>query len=141
MATHTFDTKPSPIDAAHLDAALAEAAASLPYYPHTVTTKTTTPYQLVLADGNPNARLRMNLAGDCQVTVPDHATVAFVAGTRVPIDQWGEGQVHVVGAAGVQIRRAKSAWTYRQYSRAWLEYQGSDEWLLEGDLEPIFSSP
>ena len=141
MATHTFATKLSPVSLLSLDEALAEAAKSLPYYPLAIRTETSTPYVLVLADGLPNAVLRMNLAGDCQVTIPPHSSVALPLGTRIAVDQWGEGQIHFVGGLGVEIRRALSAWSRRQYSRVWLEKLDQNGWLIYGDLEPIFDSP
>jgi hypothetical protein len=142
VPTHTFGSKTSPVQLAQLDAALYEAAGrGLPYWPLVVNTQTSSPYVLVLADGDPNHVVRANFASDGQVTVPTNASVAFPLGTRIPIDQWGAGQVHVVGASGVEVRRALSAWTRTQYSRAWLEKQGTNEWLLYGDLEPVFDSP
>jgi len=134
VATHTFATKSGAIALADLDAALLEAAKSLPYYPFSINTQTGTPYVLVLADATPNKIVRMTVAGANQVTLPTTAGAAIPIGSRIPIDQWGGGQTTIAGDGGVTLRATPTAKTRAQYSRVWVQKIAAEEWLLEGDL-------
>lgn len=134
MPTHTFAAKSTPVQLADLDAALYEAARSLPYWPLSINTQTSTPYVLVLSDANQGKVLRANLGTACQVTLPPNADVAIQIGARIPIDQWGAGQVTVVGGSGVTVRGTPTLKTRAQYSRIWAEKQADNEWLIWGDL-------
>lgn len=135
MATHTFATKSGSISLADLDAALLEAAKAIPYLPLSINTQTSTPYVLVLADaGFPGRIVRCTLGSAFQVTIPLDSTAAFPLGSRIQIDQWGAGQVTVVGTGGVTLRNPITAKTRAQYSRVFLQKIGTDEWLIHGDL-------
>jgi co-chaperonin GroES (HSP10) len=95
--------------------------------------QTGTTYTLALSDLGKLVTLDNGSA--ITLTVPTNASVAFPVGSRVDIVQLGAGQVTVAGASGVTVNsRLGDLKLFAQYSGASLWYQGSDVWLLVGDL-------
>jgi hypothetical protein len=78
--------------------------------------------------------VEMNVATANNLTVPDHATIAFAIGAVIEIAQIGAGQTTIVPAAGVTIRTARSLTLRAQYSVAYLRKRSNNEWILSGDL-------
>jgi len=69
------------------------------------------------------------------LTVPTNATAALRIGSRIPVVQYGAGQVTVAAAGGVTLRASKSLKTRAQYAELWLTKIATDEWVLSGDVE------
>jgi hypothetical protein len=92
--------------------------------------QTGTTYTLVLSDAS--KMVTLNNASAITLTVPTNASVAFPIGTTIDISQWGAGQVTVSGTP--TIRATPGAKLRAQYSAATLWKQGTDTWLLMGDL-------
>lgn len=91
-----------------------------------------TSYTLALSDAG--RLVTLNNAAAITLTIPTNAAVAFPAGTRIDLVQYGAGQV-TVGGAGVTIRSSGSKLRLAgQYSGATLWKKGTNEWLLIGDI-------
>jgi hypothetical protein len=100
---------------------------------YTFNTQTGTTYTLAVTDAGKLVTLS-NAAG-ITLTVPAETTAAFATGQRIDISQLGAGQVTVAEAAGVTVNsKDANKKLAAQYSAATLVYQGSDNWLLIGDL-------
>jgi hypothetical protein len=94
--------------------------------------QTGTAYTLVLSDAG--KMVTLNNAAAVTLSIPTNASVAFPAGTRIDLVQYGAGQV-TVGGAGVTIRSSGAKLKLAgQYSGATLWKRGSDEWVLIGDI-------
>jgi hypothetical protein len=90
-------------------------------------------YILALVDAG--TVVLMNVAGANTLTIPPNATVAFPIGTVVIIHQYGAGTTTVTAGAGVTLRSKGSLLAMDgQYSFASLYKQGTDEWLVTGNL-------
>jgi hypothetical protein len=75
-------------------------------------------------------------ASPITLTVPTNASVAFPAGSRIDLVQYGAGQVTIAAASGVTINSKNSNNKLTGlYAAATLWYRGSDVWILIGDLE------
>lgn len=91
-------------------------------------------YTLVLSDA---AKLvTMDQAATNDLIVPAHASVAFPAGTRIPLGQMGTGRTQIVPASGVTIL-SRNQWRSlsHQLGRAELVKRAANEWWLSGDLK------
>lgn len=100
----------------------------------TISTKTTSPYLIAL--GDKNSIIEMNLAGANIVNVPTNASTAFAVGTVINIVQYGAGKTQVVASTPgtTTIRATPGAYLRAQYSTASLIKRATDEWYLIGDL-------
>jgi hypothetical protein len=77
----------------------------------------------------------VNSGTDTTITVPPEAAVNFPVNTRIDIVRWGSGNLTIVGGAGVGINSADGKTKLRAtYSGATLWKQGTNNWLLIGDL-------
>lgn len=94
-------------------------------------TQSGTTYTLVITDAG--ALLIFTNATAVTLTVPTFATVAFEAGNRIDILQYGAGKVTVAGA-GFTVNATPSLGLRAQYSAASLVNLGTDSWVLLGDL-------
>jgi hypothetical protein len=90
-------------------------------------------YTLALTD---SAKLvTLSNAAAITLTVPAETTTVFPIGSRIDLVQLGAGQVTISGSSGVTINSRDSNTSLNdQFSAATLIYQGSDVWLLIGDL-------
>ncbi len=99
----------------------------------TARTATDTTDTLVLADASNFVKYTNGAA--VTVTIPTNASVAFAEDTLIEIAQMGAGQLTVVGAGGVNLLSDGSKnKTAAQYATMGLWYQGSNNWLLTGDI-------
>jgi sporulation protein YlmC with PRC-barrel domain len=100
----------------------------------TISTKTTSPYLIAL--GDKNSIIEMNLAGANIVNVPTNASTAFAIGTVINIVQYGAGKTQVVASTPgtTTVRATPGAFLRAQYSTASLIKRATDEWYLIGDL-------
>lgn len=88
---------------------------------------------------------RLNNASPISVTIEDQATaqaadpagVGWREGASLTLTQRGAGQITVVPAAGVTINHSDTLVTRKQHSTISLVYEGSDVWLLIGDVEAV----
>lgn len=99
-----------------------------------VNTQTGTSYTLVLGDSG--KEVTMNNGSASTLTIPPHASVAFVVQTEVDLFQLGAGQVTVTAGAGVTIisytTKVKLA---GQYAGATIKQTATqDTWSLVGNL-------
>ena len=95
--------------------------------------KTATAYTLALVDAG--TMLLMDNASPITITIPNSSSVSFPTGTRIDIFQSGAGQVTFTPAAGVtRLSSGTRNKLTGQYSAATLVYNGSNTWLLIGDL-------
>lgn len=99
-----------------------------------ISTKTTTPY--VIALGDKNSLIEMNLAGANVVNVPTNASTAFPIGTVINIVQYGAGKTQVVASTPgtTSVRATPGNFLRDRYATAALIKRGTDEWYLIGDL-------
>lgn len=95
--------------------------------------QTGTTYTLVLADAG--KLVTLDNASAITLTVPTNASVAFPIGTQILLGQLGAGQVTVAGDTGVTVNTPETLKLRKQYAQAALVKIGTDEWLLEGNLE------
>lgn len=95
-------------------------------------TQSGTTYTLVITDAG--ALLIFTNATAVTLTVPAFATVAFEAGNRIDILQYGAGKVTVAGAGGVTVNATPSLGLRAQYSGASLVNLAVNSWVLLGDL-------
>ncbi len=100
----------------------------------TISQKTTTPY--VIALGDKNSLIEMNLAGANVVNVPTNASTAFPIGTVINIVQYGAGKTQVVASTPgtTSVRATPGNFLRDRYATAALIKRGTDEWYLIGDL-------
>jgi hypothetical protein len=99
----------------------------------TFNAQTGTTYTLALSDAS--KLVTLSNASPITLTVPAEATTAFPTGSRLDLAQLGAGQVTVSPAAGVTINSKDTNKKLNdQFSAASLIYEGSDVWLLIGDL-------
>ena len=100
----------------------------------TISQKTTTPY--VIALGDKNSLIEMNLAGANVVNVPTNASTAFPIGTVINIVQYGAGKTQVVASTPgtTSVRATPGNYLRDRYATAALIKRGTDEWYLIGDL-------
>ena len=68
------------------------------------------------------------------ITIPANAQPGFQKGNKLEVTQTGTGQVTFAGAAGVNLRTPKSLTTRAQYSTVTLRLNGTNNWILDGDL-------
>ena len=89
-------------------------------------------HELVLSD---RFRLvRMNLAADGNLTVPNNTTVAFPIGTQILVSQAGVGRVTIVPASGVTLNSADNAFSTRfRHSIITLMKIDTNTWIVSGD--------
>lgn len=92
-----------------------------------------TSYTLGLAD----AGKMVILTNESPVTVevPTEASIAFPIGTQILLVQGGAGQVTLDAESSVIVNSPETLGLRKQYAQAALVKIGSDEWLLEGNLE------
>jgi hypothetical protein len=93
-------------------------------------------YTLVLSDWGPMVTVQTNSSSATTIVIPTFATVPFPVGCRIQICQWGTGITTVITQAGVILRSAASNQLRGQYSLAYLDMKGTNEWLLSGDIAP-----
>jgi hypothetical protein len=100
----------------------------------TISTKTSTPY--VIALGDKNSLIEMNLAGANVVNVPTNASTPFPIGTVINIVQYGAGKTQVVASTPgtTSVRATPGNFLRDRYATAALIKRGTDEWYLIGDL-------
>jgi hypothetical protein len=100
----------------------------------TISNKQTSPYLIAL--GDKNSIIEMQLAGANIVNVPTNASTAFPIGTVINIVQYGEGKTQVVASTPgtTNIRATPGAYLRARYSTASLIKRATDEWYLIGDL-------
>jgi hypothetical protein len=100
----------------------------------TISTKTTTPY--VIALGDKNSLIEMNLAGANVVNVPTNASTPFPIGTVINIVQYGAGKTQIVASTPgtTSVRATPGNYLRDRYATASLIKRGTDEWYLIGDL-------
>lgn len=99
--------------------------------PEVTITQQTGSYQFVLTDAN--TWVRANKASPLTFTIPANATVAFVIGTTIIMDQMGAGALTVAAGAGVTLENAAaSATTTTQYSMVSITKVDTDTWVLGG---------
>ena len=90
-------------------------------------------YTLVLTDAG--KIMVMNKATANTLTVPPNSSVAFGTNTRIDLLQYGAGQTTVAAGAGVTIYSSGSKLKLTgQYSGASLWKQGTNTWVLIGDI-------
>jgi hypothetical protein len=90
-------------------------------------------YTLVLTDAG--KIIVMNRATANTLTVPPNSSVAFGTNTRIDLLQYGAGQTTVAAGAGVTIYSSGSKLKLTgQYSGASLWKQGTNTWVLIGDI-------
>ena len=90
-------------------------------------------YTLVLTDAG--KIVVMNKATANTLTVPPNSSVAFATNTRIDLLQYGAGQTTVAADAGVTIYSSGSKLKLTgQYSGASLWKQGTNTWVLIGDI-------
>jgi hypothetical protein len=89
-------------------------------------------YTMVL--GDIGRMRRFTHASGVTVTIPTNASVPCNQGDIWQTVQWGTGLLSFVGASGVNLRYRGVANAGGRYAPQTLIYQGSDEWLLCGDL-------
>ncbi len=94
----------------------------------------TASYTLVIGDAG--KLVEMDVASANNLTVPPNSSVAFVIGTVISLRQIGAGQTTIVAGAGVTIRTPETLKVRIQYGQGMLHKRGTDEWCLEGNLEP-----
>lgn len=99
-----------------------------------ISTKTTTPY--VIALGDKNSLIEMNLAGANVVNVPTNASTPFPIGTVINIVQYGAGKTQIVASTPgtTSVRATPGNYLRDRYATASLIKRGTDEWYLIGDL-------
>jgi hypothetical protein len=100
----------------------------------TISAKTSTPY--VIALGDKNSLIEMNLAGANVVNVPTNASTPFPIGTVINIVQYGAGKTQVVASTPgtTSVRATPGNFLRDRYATAALIKRGTDEWYLIGDL-------
>jgi hypothetical protein len=95
-------------------------------------------YILQLSDAYAGASVRRDSAQNNFVYAPLDSTVPFENGARVAVIQWGTGPVNFIGESNisfdVRIHSSSGFRTRAQYSIAYLDKQGTNNWLLSGDL-------
>ena len=90
-------------------------------------------YTLVLTDAG--KIVVMNKATANTLTIPPNSSVAFGTNTRIDLLQYGAGQTSVAAGAGVTIYSSGSKLKLTgQYSGASLWKQGTNTWVLIGDI-------
>ena len=100
----------------------------------TISNKQASPYLIAL--GDKNSIIEMELAGSNIVNVPTNASTPFPIGTVINIVQYGAGKTQVVAStpATTNIRATPGAYLRARYSTASLIKRATDEWYLIGDL-------
>lgn len=100
----------------------------------TISTKTSTPY--VIALGDKNSLIEMNLAGANVVNVPTNASTPFPIGTVINVVQYGAGKTQIVASTPgtTSVRATPGNFLRDRYATASLIKRGTDEWYLIGDL-------
>jgi hypothetical protein len=80
-------------------------------------------------------KIKMNVAGANNLTIPLNATQAFPVGTAIIIQQIGAGQTSIVATGGVTINSA-NGWVKiaYQYASVVITKTATDTWDLEGTL-------
>ncbi len=109
---------------------------ALNIHPQRVTTQSGTSYTLRGADGS--SRIKFTSASPITVTVPknsDNSAWRLIAGNWVEIQQYGTGQVTLVGVSGVTLHGARGLKTRAQYSviRLMVDATGGDSFTIDGD--------
>lgn len=91
-----------------------------------------TAYTLALTDAG--KMVTMNNSGAIILTIPTNASVAFPLGTRIDISQLGAGQVSV-SPTGITLQSNSTKRKLTgQFSGATLWKQGTNTWMLFGDI-------
>lgn len=78
--------------------------------------------------------IEVNSATAVTMTIPANAQPGFQKGNVLKVTQTGTGQVTFAGASGVNLRTPRSLTTRAQYSTVTLRLNGTNNWILEGDL-------
>jgi len=78
--------------------------------------------------------IEMNSATAVTVTIPPNAQPGFQKGNVLTYTQTGAGQVTFVGGSGVTLRTPRSLTTRAQWSTVTLRLNGTNTWVLSGDL-------
>jgi len=91
----------------------------------------TGPYSLVLADAGKYVRV------DDTLTVPLNSSHAFPVGTQIYIKNLAAGPLTIAATGGVTINTPETLIISKQYASAVLIKVGTNEWDLEGNLEPL----
>jgi hypothetical protein len=95
--------------------------------------QTGTTYTFVLADAI--KAVTFGNAAATLVTIPTNASVAMPVDTKIPVAQFGAGQVTFVGAGGVTINtRGGGLKLAGQWAVGELWKTATDTWLLTGDI-------
>lgn len=94
----------------------------------------TASYVLVLADGDNNHWVEMNVAGANTLTIPPHSSVAIPVNTTILWSQYGAGQITITPGLGVTLRKSSTLTSRAQYSTGGMTQVATDEWYVYGDL-------
>jgi hypothetical protein len=97
-----------------------------------ITTQAGTTYTVVAGDAN--TEIEFTAATGITVTIPNNGTTPFVIGTVINLRAMGLGQLVVAGAGGVSVFTPASAGTRVQYSTISATKDGTNQWVLGGDL-------
>lgn len=77
--------------------------------------------------------VKMNVDTVNNLTVPENG--GFEIGNQIKVVSYGIGQTTIAPSSGVTVKSKDSRLKLRtQYSTALLTYEGSNRWILEGDL-------
>lgn len=87
----------------------------------------------VLTIFDPSRLVIMNLAVPNTVTIPNDATVNFLIGARIYVQQTGVGQTSIVGGVGVTINSQSGVLTLaQQYAMCVLIKTAVNTWTMQG---------
>ena len=92
------------------------------------------PASYILAIGDAQLVVEMDVATANTLTIPPNGTVAFPVGTSITILQTGAGQTTVTAGAGVTINATPGLKLRAQWSLAVLIKRAANTWVLAGDV-------
>lgn len=78
--------------------------------------------------------IEVNSSTPVTMTIPANAQPGFQKGNVLTVTQTGTGQITFAGATGVNLRTPRSLTTRAQYSTVRLRLNGTNNWILDGDL-------
>lgn len=94
----------------------------------------------ILAIGDKDALIEMNLSIANTLTIPASSSVDFPIGTQILVTQYGSGVTTIVADIGVTINYSSLSLSLaNQYSFVALLKIGTNEWYAIGDLEQPLS--
>lgn len=98
-----------------------------------VMTPTVKTADYTFALGDMNGATVGNKATALTFTIPTHVSVAFPVGAVLPVNQMGDGQITVVGAAGVTITALNGSKTAGKGAMMSVWQRAVDDWVIFGD--------